>query len=148
MNLSKTAKIMILSSVAVYAALLITGLIILNLAAYFNIFGDSLEIEKSLPYTLGLTLGEVHTIIKIIMIEKAVNKAADTEDTKHAKNMGQLSYFGRFLITIAVLLIGALPAIPFIGFFGTVVGVFSMRLAVYITTFIEIKIEKKQQEIN
>ena len=148
MNLSKTAKIMILSSVAVYAALLITGLIILNLAAYFNIFGDSLEIEKSLPYTLGLTLGEVHTIIKIIMIEKAVNKAADTEDTKHAKNMGQLSYFGRFLITIAVLVVGAVPAIPFIGFFGTVVGVFSMRLAVYITTFIEIKIEKKQQEIN
>jgi hypothetical protein len=62
--------------------------------------------------------------------------------------MGQLYYYGRFIITIVVLVIGAIPAVPFIGFFGTVVGVFSMRLAVYITTAVEIRAEKKQQEIN
>ena len=154
MNLSKTAKIMILSSVAVYFALLAAGLIILNLAAYFNIFGDAFEIEKNLPYILGLTLGLIHSVVKIVMIEKAVIKIADTEEKKQAKNMGQLYYFGRFIITIAVLVLGALPAVPFIGFFGTVVGVFSLRIAVYITTAIEVrmekevKIEKNQQEIN
>jgi len=149
-NLSKTAKIMILSAIAVYFVLLIVGLVILNLLDYFNIFGDTFEVEKSLPYTLGLTAGGLmHSIIKIIMIEKALNQAADTEDKKHAKNMGQLYFFGRFIITIIVLVIGAIPAVPFIGFFGTVVGVFSLRLSVYITTAIEIKTEKKQrQEIN
>ena len=151
-NLSKTAKIMILSSVAVYFVLLILGLIILNAAAYFNIFGDSIEIEKNLPYALGLALGVVHSVVKIIMIEKAMIKIADKIETadengkKHAKNMGQLYYFGRFFITIAVLVVGALPAVPFIGFLGTIVGIFSLRFAAYLTSAIEAKIEKKQQE--
>ena len=147
MNLSKTAKIMILSSVAVYFVLLVLGLIILNLAAYFNIFGDRIEVEKNLPYALGLALGSIHSIVKIIMIEKAITKIADTDDKKHAKNMGQLYYFGRFVITIIVLVVGALPGIPFIGLFGTIVGVFSLRFSAYITTFIEIKTEKKQEII-
>ena len=147
MNLSKTAKTMILACVAVYFILLVLGLVLLNLAVYFDIFsGTFIKIEGNLPYILGLTLGGIHSVIKVIMIEKAMIKITGMEEGTHAKNIGQLYYFGRFFITLAVLVIGALPVIPFIGFLGTIVGVFSLRLAAYLTAAIEAKREKKRLE--
>ena len=149
MNLSKTAKTMILSCIAVYFILLILGLIGLNLAAYFGIFSNWFErIEGNLPYILGLTLGGIHSVIKVIMIEKAMVKIAGIDGETHAKNMGQLYYFGRFIITLLVLVIGALPSIPFIGFLGTIVGVFSLRLAAYLTAAIESKRDKREKKLN
>ena len=148
-SLSKTARIIILSAAAVYLVLLSVGLVVLNVVDYFNLFGEGFEVEQSLPYIFGLTLGgPVHTAVKIIMIERALTRAADTEDKKHAKNMGQLFYFGRFVITIVVLVIGAVPAVGFVGFFGTAIGVFSMRLSVYIGAAVEARLEKKREEIN
>jgi len=136
---------MIWSAAAVYLILMVAGLIILNLTAYFNLLGDSFEIEGSLAYVLGLTLGSTHSVLKIIMIERAIIKIADAEE-KSAKIMGQLYYFGRFIITIAVLVAGAI--VPFLGFFGTVVGVFSLRLAAYTATAVEIKLEKRREKFN
>lgn len=136
-NLSKTAKIMILSVIAVCIILLIVGLIILNLIEYYNVFGDKFEVEKNLPFAIGLMLGGVSSIIKVILIERALNRTLDIEDEQQAKNMGQMFYMGRFIFSFAVLLVGVL--VKFFGFFGTILGVFSLRVAAHITSVIEAK---------
>jgi len=131
MALSKTAKIMIVSAAAICLVLLILGLIVINF-----IF----EFEKSLPYATGIALGGLLTVIKIVMLEKAINISLNMGEKMKAGAVGSLLYLTRFLLT------GAILAVAFIfpdtvGRFGAVFGVVSMQLAAYSANFVLLKLE-------
>jgi len=142
MGLSRTAKIMSLSVIIVCFVLLIAGVIVISLSATVS------EAESISQFALGLLLGAVHSILKIIMMEKSLTKIADTGDfedsqdltnKKHIENIGRLAFFGRYVITAAVLVVGAL--VPFFGIFGTIAGIVSLRFAAYLTVAIENKMK-------
>ena len=139
--MSKTAKIMSLSVVAICIVLFIAGLIVINLSATVS------EAESVSQFALGLVLGAIHSILKIIMMEKSLNRIADVGDEtqgKHVKTIGQVAFIGRYVITAVVLVIGAV--VPFLGLFGTIAGIVSLRFAAYLTVAIENRIEKKQAD--
>ena len=135
-GLSRTAKIMILSVIPVCLVLAVVGVIVISLF-------DLSEFETGAQFAFGVALGGIHSAVKIILIEKSLNRIADAEQPDKAKNMGRAAFAGRYLITIAVFAAGAL--VPFIGVFGMILSVLlSLRFAAYITVAVEKKFDKKE----
>lgn len=135
-NLSRTAKIMILSVIAVCFVLLVAGLTVINLGV--------IERENSLQYAVGLALGGTFSVIKVVMMEKSLNKIAEAGEEKQAKGMGQMYFVIRFILTAVVLVAAAL--LSFVGIFGTIAGILSLKVAAYITPAVENRISKKEIE--
>ena len=122
-NLTKTTKTMLLSAASVCFVLLILGIVIILM---FNI-----QYERPLPYAAGLVLGCLHTLIKIIWLEKSINRSLDAE-IQGAANFAHLHYLGRYALTAAVFILVFLNQNVF-GLFGTIAGVFSLRVAAHVT---------------
>ena len=140
MGLSKTAKIMMLSVIPVCLVLMAAGL-----TAIF-LFERVSELESGPQFALGVVLGGVCTAVKIALLEKSLNRAADAEQANQAKNVGRVAFLGRYLITIAVLVIAAF--VPFLGIFGAAAGIMSLRFAAYITVAVENRAENKSNKKN
>ena len=141
-KLSKTAKIMILSVVAVCFVLFPVGLLVINLFKPSGVFET---LPETLPYALGLALGAFCSVVKIVLIENSLNRIVDLgeEEKDKAKLMGTAFYMGRSFFTIAVLAAGII--IPVVSIAGTVVGVLSLRIAAPLGHVIEMKLEKKAE---
>ena len=124
-HFSKTSILMMKSAGAICA-----GLLILGLAVIFYIYA----FEKPLPFAVGMGMGLIHTIVKIITLEKSIQKTVDLEKN-HAVIMARLLSAARFGITILIFV----PVLLFpgiFGLFGTIAGVLSLQLCVYPTHFL------------
>lgn len=113
MKLSVEAKRMV-------GVVLIVGLLgsIAGLAYYRSV--------KALPYLLGLGLGSVASLIRVILLERTVNKVIYENKSK---GIVQMSHLGRLAIAFIAMLMGAL--VEGISLVGVIVGVFSYQLASY-----------------
>lgn len=142
-NLSKAAKIMFASATVICIVLLVLGLIAINLIDWFYDF----RIEKNLPYVTGIMLGYVHSVIKLIMLEKSLNGIINTPEKEKAENIGRLLYMARFLFTGVVLAFAFIfPNIC--GPMGTVLGVLSLQISAYTANFFLIKSEKNDNAVS
>lgn len=83
---------------------------------------------SSLPFIFGVILGSTASIIKVVMLEAAVDKAL-TMDKKAAGNFLQLQHLLRLLLTGAVLLLSVL--LPFINLWGTTASIFTFQLSLF-----------------
>jgi len=81
-------------------------------------------------YTAGVVLGCVMSLVKIFLLERAVNKAIKTEDSAKAANAMRLGYMSRYLITAAVLFAAAFT-MQLSGLVGTLVGAVALTLSAY-----------------
>ena len=106
-----------------YAALLMLGLLVTLIIYPF---------EAPLPYALGLTLGCLLSLGKVILLEKALDRSLDAGEEKSAKNYAHFQSILRYLLTIAVLLVVVLFPRVF-GLFGVILGVLSLQISAYIT---------------
>jgi len=113
MKLSAIAERMIL---VVCVSLLV---LIAASLAYFR----SLEF---LPFSLGALLGAATNVSKIIMLERAVDKAVGME-TKRAENYLRIQYLLRYVITGVVLAASIL--VPFLNIWGAALGILTMPVA-------------------
>ena len=114
---------MLISVIGVCLALLAIGIAII---LFFNI-----QYERPIPYAAGLVLGCFHTLLKVIWLEKSISKSMD-RGKQDASNWVQLHYLGRYALTAAVFILVFLHRDIF-GLFGTIAGVFSLRIAAYVT---------------
>jgi len=132
-NLSKTAQIMMKSAAAICLAFFVLGLLVIILIYPF---------EGILPYATGIALGCVHSIIKIILLEKSLSKTMDL-DKKIASNIAFFHYIGRIVLTVAVFaLVILFPGV--FGLFGAIIGVVSLQFSAYVTNIILKRQESKQ----
>ena len=116
---------MLMAVIAICFVLLAIGQIIIHFVYPF---------ENALLYASGMTLGCVHSLIKVVLLEKSISRTIDM-DNKGAENIARLHYFGRFALTAAVFAcVFLFPGL--FGLFGTIIGVVSLQLAAYITNFI------------
>ena len=115
MRLTDLAKNMIRS------ILIIAVVFTVGVAIYYR----SLEF---LPFMLGVIIGSAVSIYKVILLERAVDKALDMEK-KRAGNYVSLQHLLRLLLSGIALLLGAL--VPQINLWGVVVGILSFQLALY-----------------
>lgn len=143
MGLSKTAKIMILSVAGVCVVFLIAGLIVINLVDFVAKF------EKALPFVIGIELGCIVSVLKIVMLEKSINftldmgeksAAAGKTKVKAAGPFGMLFYMLRFMLTVAVLAFAFIRP-DICGRFGVILGILSMQFSGYAANIILKKIK-------
>ncbi|MGI5900684.1 MAG: ATP synthase subunit I [Christensenellales bacterium] len=105
-------------------------LIICILAALF-IAGSVIYYRSSscLPFVYGVVLGSAASVVKVIILDKTVDKALNMEK-KAASNYARLNHVLRLLLTAAVLVLAAL--VPGISLWGAAAGILAFQAAVYI----------------
>lgn len=116
MNFSKEAKVMIKWIVAISLVACILSLI------YFSVTGGS-----SGPFVLGVLLGGVSSIVKVYLLDKAVDKVLDASKDQGRKLMRN-NYFLRLGVSAGALLLGAL--VEGISLWGVVIGVLAYQLSI------------------
>lgn len=122
-KLSYTAKTMCGVIGIIFGGFLLVGLIV-SIFIY--------RFESPLAYSVGLFLGSALSLVKVILLEKALNSSVELESQK-AKNYSSLQAILRYALTIIVLLLVVFFPKVF-GLFGAIIGVLSLQLAAYITT--------------
>lgn len=126
-NVSETCKRMIFSDVAV-------SLVFYGIAALLIIiFENSLGI-KIFNFSLGMIFGTLFTILKILLLEKTVNKAVDMP-REQAQNYTRLHYTLRYFLTGAVIVAAVIN--PWTSIAGVVLALAAFRPAVYFTGWLE-----------
>ena len=123
--MTKTASVMCKTIAILFLILLIIGLAVILLLCPF---------ELPLPYGAGLFLGCALSVLKVILLEKTLNKSADME-SKHAQVYASLQVLARYTLTAAVLL-GAVFFPKIIGVFGVIFGILTLQISAYITSHI------------
>ncbi|MDR1532523.1 MAG: ATP synthase subunit I [Clostridiales bacterium] len=122
-KLTETAKRLMLLSAAISAATIIIPLVVYR--------GDMTETGK---YALGLLLGLITTELRVILLERSLDKALDMEPSR-AKLYTAAQFIARYVATGGVLIFAALTP-QLMNCFGTAAGLLSLQLAAYLHTFI------------
>ncbi|MDR2931923.1 MAG: ATP synthase subunit I [Oscillospiraceae bacterium] len=124
-GVSKTAAVMCYALGGLFLFFLVIGLLV---SVFIYPF------EAPAPYALGLFVGCASSVLKVILMEKSLGKAADMEE-KGAKNYGALMAMSRYFLTIAVFLLVVFFRDIF-GLFGTIIGVLALQFSAYIANFV------------
>jgi len=96
-------------------------------AAIFIVTGAALYRSiDSLWFAFGVLLGSACNVAKIILLNRAVDKAIKM-DQKAAGDYIRIQYVFRLAVTIAVLL--ASHYAPFLNLYGAAAGIFTMQFA-------------------
>ena len=82
-----------------------------------------------IPYMIGLGLGSVVSIAKVMLVERAVEKALGMDQQRVGGYVGG-QYLLRMLLTAVVLIIGAL--VSWISLWGVAAGVIAFQLGIYL----------------
>lgn len=81
-----------------------------------------------LPFLTGVLLGSLTSILKVILLERAVDKAM-TMEKKQAGNYVSLQHILRLFVSGLVLFLGAV--VPAISLWGVVTGILAYQIGVY-----------------
>lgn len=119
MKLSDAAKKMIIS------ISIITLICILGSAVYYR----SLDF---LPFMYGVFLGSFVSIVKVFLLEHAVDKAI-TMEQKNAGNYVGIQHMLRLLLSGGALVLGAL--VPQISLWGAAAGILAFQFSTYSLKF-------------
>ncbi|MGI5935875.1 MAG: ATP synthase subunit I [Oscillospiraceae bacterium] len=115
MKLSEVAKRMILTIG------ILTLLFIAAAAVYYRS-------PDCLPFVFGALLGSATSIAKVILLERAVDRALGMEKDR-AGNYVRLQHLLRLALSGAVLVLAAL--VPNISLWGAVAGILSFQISLY-----------------
>lgn len=119
MKLSNLAKRMIIT------ILIIVSVCVLASVIYYRTL-------DFLPFLFGAILGTAVSIVKVFLLERAVDKALDMEQ-KQAGNYVSIQHLLRLLLSGVVLTLGAI--VPQISLWGVVAGIFAFQIAIYNVKF-------------
>lgn len=110
---------------ALIKSIIILGFIGFGIGAFF--------VQEILYYGLGVIIGTLTSVVKVIFLEKALDKAVGMKP-QDAENYTRLQYSARFFLTIVVIVIAAIA--PFINMIGVLVGLVLVHPAVYLTNLL------------
>ena len=83
-------------------------------------------------FFFGVFLGAATSIIKVITLKRTVDKSLDMENKKSKGYVG-LQQLLRFVLSAAVLIIGAL--VPHISLWGVAVGILAFHPSIYMANY-------------
>lgn len=126
---SETCKRIVLSNIAV-------SLVLFGVGMFVIIFYESFFQIKLSNFILGMVFGTAFSVLKIMLLERTVNKAVDLPK-ENAVNYTRMHYTLRYFLTGAVVVVAALS--PWISLFGVVLAMVALRPAVYIASWLEKK---------
>ena len=113
-------------------------IIVMMLALSLLCLGISVFFVKDIiMFLIGLLFGSIFSILKIILLEKTLNKAIDMEKSK-AINYTRFNYVLRYFLTFLVLII-AVYRRDIMDLFGVIIGLILTRPAIYFVNLINKK---------
>jgi len=112
----------------------IVGLSFLVILGGFLFFHSSSNINGAMPFAIGVLMACGLNIAKIFLIKNAVN-ASLQKGAVAARHSLQISYFGRLVLTITVLLVAGLLHGTHVNLFGTAIGILTLPFATYSMRF-------------
>lgn len=81
-----------------------------------------------LPFLFGAILGSLVSIVRVFLLERAVDKAVEMEK-KQAGNYVTIQHLLRLLLSGLALVLGA--TVPQINLWGVVAGILAFQIALY-----------------
>lgn len=107
-------------------------IILTTIALFFIVAGFGTFIAKDIKsFLIGLLFGTIFSILKVILLEKTLNKAMDMTSQK-AINYTRIHYTLRYFLTFVVLLVAVYRGF---NLYGVIIGVVLTIPAVYIVNF-------------
>lgn len=119
-------KLSYLARKMIFTILIIALICILASIVYYR----SLDF---LPFLFGVLIGSAVSIAKVVLLERAVDKALSMEKNRVRAYIG-IQYILRLFLSGVVLILGAL--VPQINLWGVVAGILAFQLAAYNVKFI------------
>lgn len=119
MKLTNLAKRMIIT------ILIIALICVLGSVIYYRSLGF-------LPFLIGAVLGSAVSIVKVFLLERAVNKALELEQKKAGQYVS-VQHWLRMLLSGVVLFLGAV--VPWINLWGVVAGILAFQIATFSVKF-------------
>ena len=116
--------------ICISALVMIASGIVVSLAV------KSIDSMQALYFPLGVVLSSALNVLKVILLERAIQKTLDMEDPKSGSNYIRIQYLLRYFLSGAVLVVAGLITRyvdpPFINIIGALVGIFTMQISVII----------------
>ncbi|WP_250278064.1 ATP synthase subunit I [[Clostridium] colinum] len=107
-------------------------IIITTIALFCITFGISTFIVSDIKsFLIGLIFGTIFSILKLILLEKTLNKAMEMTEQK-AINYTRIHYTLRYFLTFVVLLIAVYKDFNIV---GVIIGILLTVPSVYIVNF-------------
>jgi hypothetical protein len=132
MNLTLPAKRIIL-----FIGIVAIIIIVAGAAIYRSI--------EAIYFAFGVILTSSLNVLKILLLDRAVRKAIDSNEPKVGSNYIRVQQIIRYLLTGTVLLAAGLISVyinpPFINIWGAVAGIFTLQISVIIVR--SMKLEEK-----
>ncbi len=117
MNSKKVLKQIIISIAAL-------GIIAMGIGIYFA--------DNILYWVLGIAAGTAISMLKVIMLERTLDRAVDMPP-EDAKNYTRSRYTFRMILSIAAVVVAI--KLPWFNVIGVIVGLLLVQPAVYIVNF-------------
>ena len=92
----------------------------------------------AVPFAAGVLMTCALNAVKVIMLERAVVKAAEIGDISTGKSYIRGQYFLRFLLTGFVLAIAALAPDDIVSVWGAIAGIFTFQIAAFALKFMKL----------
>ena len=118
--------------------MLITALIMIFVGAVVSVFYPF--IPSIFSFSLGILLTTCLNIVRVVWLDRVVQRAVDMDDSVTAGNYVRFQYLFRFLLTGLVFIFAII--VPVIDLWGALVGVFTFHAAKYALIFIVKKEDK------
>jgi len=101
------------------------------------------DLPMNINFVIGVAIGALLSAVKVVFVEKAVDKALSQGSAQKATLYMHLTYIPRLLFTVATLAI----SVYFFGIFGilgAVVGNVSLTISAYLIKFLNRKSRGKE----
>lgn len=122
-------------------------MVIMSVVAVVIIAGGAVfhrSVPEALYFALGVILATGLNIVRVKMLVRTAERLVDSGNEAGAKSFAGLQYLLRLGLTIAVFLIAVF--VPFIDLFGTVFGIFTLPISMYIWRFITPMHDKQESK--
>ena len=126
LGLSKTARLLCALLVILGMGFLVLGIVI-TLWIY--------PFEPAPAYAIGLTVGICHSMLKVVLMERSLNRAADMVELASARGYGAMHAIFRNFLTLALFVLVYLFR-DILGMFGAIVGALALQPAGYIAGYL------------
>ena len=104
---------------------------------------NSIDSMQALYFPLGVILSSALNVLKVVLLERAINKTLDMDEPKAGSNYIRIQYLMRYFLSGAVLLAAGLITKyvdpPFINIVGALVGIFTMQISVIVVRSMKIE---------
>jgi hypothetical protein len=107
-------------------------IVVIGIASLVIIAGGAMYHRSPavLPFALGVLITAGLNVLKLVMLERAVEHAVSNDDEKAGGAYIRVQYLLRFTLTAAVLVVAALT--DFISLWGAAAGLFTLQIAVIV----------------